>query len=563
MIYKRKNFKEETKTLFLKYAFIPVVLLFLLFFVFLVFFLFAKLVYDTNQASKQIYEEFTTVYDEYLIEVERMATLPAVQEYLQTGRNSNLVFEAFYDFNNEQMIRSVFHLVDSSGDFLLSSKTPENDTTDFNLTNFIRRLKNYPEEILIGTGETAYTHGEVAVFSIGKAIIYGGEVRGFLIFQWMESDLLDLLSKDYSDISVVTDQYNNIIVTTNRLAKNFINKFIPTYTSDQFVDIKNSKYFIRLVETDKYPFKVYSLNMLIIEPLYILLYIVFAGLIGLTLYFFLNYLAEKMSSQNSRSIEKLMEGVNRLKEGKLDSYVHLKTGDEFEVLANQFNNMLDHLNSLMKRNEELSNIRRINEIKFLESQFNPHFLFNALETIRYTMFMDTKKAEHIILTLSKLLRYSINKDQQIVLFKHDLDYIVDYLSLHKLRYNERLEYEIRVPESIQYSFVPKLLLQPIIENSIKFGYRTKSHLKISIEGIQEGNEILLKVIDNGSGISQEKMEEIQKILSGKKKSGEHIGLLNAHKRLALQYGEHYGLTIHSDFGKGTEVILKLPFKNSM
>src|SRR5690606_20380968 len=164
--------------------------------------------------------------------------------------------------------------------------------------------------------------------------------------------------------------------------------------------------------------------------------------------------------------------------GDLKSYVYIHTGDEFEVLANQYNEMLDDLNDLLEKNKELSDIRRVTEIKLLQSQFNPHFLFNVLETLRYTMLTNLDHAQEIIFSQSRLLRYSLNDQNKNVLFAKDLEYTIDYLKLHKFRFKDRLEYEICIPDELKNVYVPKLLLQPIIENSIKYGYKNKMKLNI-------------------------------------------------------------------------------------
>jgi sensor histidine kinase YesM len=244
----------------------------------------------------------------------------------------------------------------------------------------------------------------------------------------------------------------------------------------------------------------------------------------------------------------------------MDSYIEVKTGDEFEIFANQYNIMLDRLNLLMKRNAELSNIRRIKEIKQLQAQFNPHFIFNILETLRYTIVMDQKKAQDIIITLSSLLRYSIKNDENDVLFMEDLTYIEDYLKLHKIRFEDRLNYTIEVSEDVKNAVVPKLLLQAIIENSIKYGYMTKEHLDIKVSGKIVDNHLIFNVKDNGTGMTKEQLDSVQDILNSTNNTTKHIGLYNVHRRLVLLYGEEYGLKIRSIYGEGTDITINIPYE---
>lgn len=272
-------------------------------------------------------------------------------------------------------------------------------------------------------------------------------------------------------------------------------------------------------------------------------------------------MAGKMSAKNAESIEKLMTAVAKLEKGDMTAFVSINTNDEFELLANQYNEMLVNLNQLIKQNEELSNIRKAKEIKLLESQFNPHFMFNVLETLKYAIVMDQKEAHEIILSLSRVLRYSIDRHNYEVLFKKDLNYIIDFLKLHKYRFRDRLEYSIDIDERVIQSKVPKLLLQPIIENAIKYGYENQTHLEINIRATIEKETIIFKVADNGNGIDRLTLHRIRESLNlppdELKDIG--IGIYNTHRRIILQYGEKYGLSLESEIEKGTEVTLTIPF----
>jgi two-component system, sensor histidine kinase YesM len=554
---KKRNFKESTKSLFLTYTVIPIFILVVLFFIFTILVFKVKLIDDTTQAASHIEEKMDAVNQHYRKEVNRLSTLPAVTNYMKTLGHSNLVFEEFYQFNNKQQVKSVFHLFNGNGQLLLSSTNTVNDAVMENIAVLIRQMEKSPNKVIVDAGKNQFSHGKVTVLSFAKAVIENERVLGYVVFQLSEEDLLNLVFAENADIAVITDPFDTIVVSTNSIVKGLINKFNPLYTSDSHVEIKDETFYISEKQTKDH-FKIYTLKKTEVSPIVIWLYLLFIILIGIVFYFLVKHLAEKMSSKNVQSIETLLSAVSRLQTGDMKAYVKMDTGDEFEVLADQYNVMLDNLNELTRKNQELAEIRRVNEIKFLQSQFNPHFLFNVLETLRYTMLMDTKQAQDIILTLSKLLRYSLRNEAKDVLFKVDLDYIIDYLRLHKFRFQDRLQYDIDIPEEIKQIFVPKLLLQPIIENAIKYGYQGKTHLQLVIKGeVSEGN-IILSVSDNGSGIEDEKLNQIRAGLKEPQGTPEQIGLFNTHRKLVLLYGEGYGVTIASVPGQGTEVIIKLP-----
>ncbi|MEK3888779.1 sensor histidine kinase [Bacillus sp. FSL K6-3431] len=558
---KKGNFKESTKSLFLKYTVIPILVIMILFCLFTVFIFKIKVVHDANKSANNVENEMMKIYKIYEKEIERMSALPTVIDNINTKRNNHLVYEEFYNFNNRQDIKSVFHLVDNRNVLLASSSVSKSELDNEILHEIIPSIKKSPDNLLLEAKQMQYTHGKTTVFNFGKAVKEDGHIIGYLIYQLYEEDLQRLIFGEKADIVVITDKYDHIIISTNSIVKGLMNKFSPERIANSRFKIIDEIYFMKRIQTSNELFTIYTLKNVKNGSLIIVLYIIFILVTSGMLYFLLRNLAEKMSTKNVQSIEKLVTAVSRLEKGDMKSYVKINTGDEFEVLANQYNSMLDHLNELISKNKELSNIRRINEIKLLQSQFNPHFIFNVLETLRYTMYVNIEKAQEIIFSLSRLLRYSINNDVKNVPFEKDLDYIIDYLKLHKYRFNGRLEYNINVDAEIKKILVPKLLLQPLIENAIKYGYSKRMDLHITIRGKIIEDEIIFTVIDNGGGIDAEKIHEIRiQLLVAERINGDDgIGLYNTHRRIALQYGEGYGLSIDSVNGKETRVDIKIPY----
>ncbi|MEW8973862.1 MAG: histidine kinase, partial [Tissierellaceae bacterium] len=356
------------------------------------------------------------------------------------------------------------------------------------------------------------------------------------------------------------DQYDRIITATSNVVKGLMNKFIPEYTDNpRYVTINNERYYMKMENPSGTNINVYTLNS-VEKNNSIFIYLgIFSMLISLILYVLLDYLANKMSTENTASMDKLVYAVLELQKGNMNSYTDIKTGDEFEILGNQYNLMLDRLNKMIKKNEELSNLRRVQEVKQLQGQFNPHLIFNILETLKYAIVVDQEQAQDIIITLSRLLRYSIKDNGENVLFEDDLEYTKDYLKLHKIRFKERLNYSIKISENLKKAYVPKLILQPIIENSIKHAYKDKEFLNIYIKGDVIFDDLLLEIIDDGSGIEKEQLVSIKEMLEGSQNMTEHIGLYNIHRRLILLYGKGYGLEIESEYGEYTKVRIKVPY----
>src|SRR5699024_6193436 len=208
------------------------------------------------------------------------------------------------------------------------------------------------------------------------------------------------------------------------------------------MEIKERPYYVNKQEIAGGLLTIYTLNDKRKDPFILLIGLFFILLTGLLLYVLLIKMSERMSTRTVESIDKLMIAVANLQKGDMTSYVNIHTGDEFEVLAKQYNEMLDSLNELIEKNEALSEVRNTIEMKLLQSKFNPHFLFNVLETLRNMVFVDRDKAQEMIYSLSRILRYSIDDYEEEVLFENDLNHILDYLVLHKYRFGDRLMYAI-------------------------------------------------------------------------------------------------------------------------
>jgi two-component system sensor histidine kinase YesM len=220
--------------------------------------------------------------------------------------------------------------------------------------------------------------------------------------------------------------------------------------------------------------------------------------------------------------------------------------------------MLDSLHGLMKENEEKARETVILELKQLESQFNPHFIFNALENARYMIKIRPDAAERMIVALSNLLRYSIDNTTGNVNLKDDMMYLQRYLDIQKLRYGMKLNYDISIEPELYSSIVPKLFLQPIVENAIKYGFKGVESLFIDIQIKKNDGNIIIRVCDNGTGLTAEETARLNALLESRQNETNHSGLYNVNRRIKLLYGNSYGIMITKNEKSGIAVYLVLP-----
>lgn len=197
------------------------------------------------------------------------------------------------------------------------------------------------------------------------------------------------------------------------------------------------------------------------------------------------------------------------------------------------------------------------EMRQLESQFNPHFLFNTLENIKYMVKLDPAAAVRMLIALSALLRYSINNSLQQVRLADDLDYVHRYMEIQQYRFGRRLEFTEKINPTALNCEIPKLLFQPLLENAIKYGADKSGLRSVHLEIACLGDVLQVDVVDQGQGFSSEALQAWNLLQENEANDTAHTGLYNIHRRIQLLYGRQFGVEIRSEAGKNC-VRLRLP-----
>ena len=231
---------------------------------------------------------------------------------------------------------------------------------------------------------------------------------------------------------------------------------------------------------------------------------------------------------------------------------------ELKTLDRNFDKMAGRITSLMeKQRQDQQSLHRA-ELELLQAQINPHFLYNTLDSI--AILADSQREEDVVnmvTSLSTFFRNSLSGGEDIITLRVELIQAKSYLEIQQIRYSDILTYSISVPEEIQDVTVPKLILQPLIENALYHGIKNRrGRGAIEIMGEKRGEDIFLRVRDNGAGMTEEQLKRLQSGIYEEHHSG--LGLKNVHQRIRLYCGEPYGLTFESKQGLGTTVTVLLP-----
>ncbi|WP_207302262.1 sensor histidine kinase [Gracilibacillus phocaeensis] len=407
---------------------------------------------------------------------------------------------------------------------------------------------------------------------------------------------------DYSivlyDLDYVDDMLSNIHATSNSLLmlidnsgfivsanKNRLkNQHLDDSTLERVADITDTKtlefdqemYTVQLKSINNFGLKIVSLipvheatneirNIRNVGSI--------VGLIMTLLIFTMGYAFFRSVTSPFDKIIRFMNNIGN-KQGKQRMEIHSK--NEIGFLMKEINVMLDKIdaanehviqtNSLLYETEIT---KKQAELLNLQSQINPHFLYNTLETIRsIALARNVMEVVEITTAISDIFRYSI-KGKDYVTIENEMTCIQNYLQIMSIRYMDKFSFHIQVDDAIHQSRIPKMILQPIVENAIYHGLEQKSGKGIlTIQGGKtEDNRIQFEITDNGIGIEDEKLKMIQASLSEVQPEtlnlevNSGLGLLNTHKRIQLAYGNGYGIEIDSKYNEGTTILVRMPWED--
>lgn len=283
-------------------------------------------------------------------------------------------------------------------------------------------------------------------------------------------------------------------------------------------------------------------------------------------------ISRRITASITKPVERLREAAKRagggdfaLRDGELEAAEEEggeENEDELQELDLAFHHMMGQIGQLVEdiRVEQL-NLRDM-ELKLLQAQINPHFLYNTLDAIVW--LAESNQNEQVITMVSALsdfFRSTLSKGRDYVTIQEEETHVRSYLQIQQFRYRDILEYEINIPEEMYPYQILKLTLQPVVENALYHGIKNKrGGGRIVVSGRKEGSRLILTVEDNGIGMNQERLEYVRKMLANQEKTADDsgFGLYNIEQRIILNYGQAYGMEIDSAYGEGTVVKITIP-----
>ncbi|QUH29057.1 sensor histidine kinase [Vallitalea guaymasensis] len=516
--------------------------------------------------------------DTFLNEYKTIVNMISTDSKLHKTLSGNEISDDYYYEINQKIYlllaskkyKFPIYILDTKGNAIFET-SPLPQMYKNNLQNGwgVFRKMDEDKEIVLYPEKFTNNMGETIVFSMGKKIYdNNNNPVGYIIIDIKRNAIVDIINtignSKLIDVMLL-DEFYYIITDANHPEKEGL--FWDSPYRDTVA--KNNKGKINIRENNKIPsFMVYytyepsTLRTVATVPLNIVQQnnsnirktIIQSLLISLTLAVLISLI---VANYMIRPIKKLVKSMKRVEEGDLTIQINLHRNDELGMLENSFNQMVVRLKESIDNAIDKQRRLRIAEINILQAQIKPHFLYNTLDAIKWIAKLNNVKEIGVIATqLGSLLRNSINCEQEFLTVKDNLDLINNYLEIQKIRYNDGFDVNIATDDETLGYYIPKLILQPIVENAIVHGFENIDEKgMLIIRGYRKEDNLYFEVLDNGIGMNEEQIEEA---LS--KTNDDHIGLYNVDQRVKLYYGSLSGVTIESKPDKGTKVIIKIPIK---
>ncbi|OMF22938.1 hypothetical protein BK133_25130 [Paenibacillus sp. FSL H8-0548] len=370
----------------------------------------------------------------------------------------------------------------------------------------------------------------------------------------------ELISADNSEVSLLSPRKHSLY--TNVSGNSVSSESLLTYSNQSIISESNGRLYLYAKHQTHDQFSLISrvsINEFFSEIRQFFKTSLFLAAISIMLSGFLIVL---LTQQLLKPLTFIIKAMRSMKKGNLDSRIEVKTLDEFQMIGENFNAMADHVQQLIKEVYE----RRLNEqeaeLKAIQAQLNPHFLYNTLNGLYWKLYLkDEKETAHLVSVLSEMMRYSLESVDQPTILAREIEMIRNYIALRLAFIDTETEFIIRIHDEVQFCSIQGLLLQPLVENLFIHAFKDFEGVQIVLISAHksEDEKLIITIKDNGHGMSGNTIKRIRNI---HKEPQASIGIQSVIKRVELVHGSPYGVEIDSAPGAGTMISLTLPFQTT-
>ncbi|MGL4346437.1 MAG: sensor histidine kinase [Cellulosilyticaceae bacterium] len=435
------------------------------------------------------------------------------------------------------------------------------------------------EQELEKSGKTAYYVDSIGQIYIGQKIYYREDFRhcGTIIFrldpQYIFKHYTGMSGGAKQAVYLVDNAYHELLTvgTLSDVRKQKLNRFIienPKAGNIYKEEEQKEAVIYNMFETKNLQIgsAVYISKDILLEEIRSMSRLIFMLCISILPIFLL--IANKLYKEVIYPVYLLSEKMHQIEEGEMGIEVSTDRTDEIGYVFNAFNKMSRRMYYLVNCVYKEQLALKSSELKALQTQINPHFLYNTLEMINWKARMcKADEVSEMIEALSGIMEVNIDRrENPFLTIKEEVEYLKNYVFLLQKRYGDRITFKLTAEDRLMNYQIPRLLLQPLIENALTHGIEPKGYGNVGVEIAEKEEEMIIRIIDNGVGMPEERLKMIRQQLEAQDKnciedaaSGRgHIGVINVHRRIQLVYGQAYGVVIESKEEQGTRISLKLP-----
>lgn len=551
-IEKRHSVHTRLLNRFIAISVVPIVLC-----GFCMIFLFQAMTFNTYEATvKSETKEISASFQSFLDGIDKtLSTLSSHQEFLSSS-DSESIYNTLYQITNPYRNYATFSIYDQNGNCMYATCQLANRPTYWGI---LHALNHSSIDII----KQVNSEDNQIVLNIATKIQNNNDTIGYIVSSIHSQDFTYLFSNQLSNdegFGIISKENEPIYINSILETSGIFDKLHYAWISNSKYDDYFNDYYITIQNIENTGFKQIVIHPKVLSSSTINRMYLMVGILAVLSFIVCIIVAQKTTTSFTQPINQMNQAMKQVQEGKLDTSIPVLRNDEFGVLSQNFNVMTQELSNFLEQKIETQRKLADIQIAMMQAQLNPHFLYNTLDTIKWmAKSAKVEPISQLSQKLARILRTSIVKEQFITIGE-EFQICSDYGEIQNIRFQGKYQFLFDCPKDLLSYKIPKLIIQPLVENAIIHGLRMKEAGIIKVFASKNNDAIILSVQDNGIGIDDEMMQFINthqwKQIDG------HIGMYNVDSILRLHYGVNSGLHAQRLEEGGTLIQITLPYKEA-
>lgn len=551
-IEKRHSVHTRLLNRFIAISVVPIVLC-----GFCMIFLFQAMTFNTYEATvKSETKEISASFQSFSDGIDKtLSTLSLHQEFLSSS-DSESIYNTLYQITNPYRNYATFSIYDQNGNCMYATCQLANRPTYWGI---LHALNHSSIDII----KQVDSEDNQIVLNIATKIQNNNDTIGYIVSSIHSQDFTYLFSNQLSNdegFGIISKENEPIYINSILETSGIFDKLHYAWISNSKYDDYFNDYYITIQNIENTGFKQIVVHPKVLSSSTMNRMYLMVGLLAVLSFIVCIIVAQKTTTSFTQPINQMNQAMKQVQEGKLDTSIPVLRNDEFGVLSQNFNVMTQELSNFLEQKIETQRKLADIQIAMMQAQLNPHFLYNTLDTIKWmAKSAKVEPISQLSQKLARILRTSIVKEQFITIGE-EFQICSDYGEIQNIRFQGKYQFLFDCPKDLLSYKIPKLIIQPLVENAIIHGLRMKETGIIKIFASKNNDAIILSVQDNGIGIDDEMMQFINthqwKQIDG------HIGMYNVDSILRLHYGVNSGLHAQRLEEGGTLIQITLPYKEA-